>query len=261
MKIGISTGSLSGHFMVEDALYYLAQNKVPVAEVFLTTYSEYKPSFGEELAKRQGNVYVSSVHAINTQFEGQLFARSPRQAADAFEIYENILKIGARLGAKYYILHGPHLYKYMKYTTDYPAFAAVYNRLQEMAFSYNMSCTWENVHWAHYNHEDFPARLEPYLTVPLHTTLDTKQAMQAGSEGFSYLAGMGGRVKNVHLCDYTLEKQLRLPGEGDFDFPGLFARLKENGYQGDCLIEVYSSNYEKPEDLLKARRYLEELAQ
>lgn len=76
MKVGISTASLYGKLYTEQALEFFAQNSVDCAEVFLSSFSEYKEEFGRELQRVKGNVEVYSIHTLNSQFEGQLFSRS-----------------------------------------------------------------------------------------------------------------------------------------------------------------------------------------
>lgn len=58
------------------------------------------------------------------------------------------------------------------------------------------------------------------------------------------------RGREVRLADYFRngrEKHL-IPGEGDFDFPALFAALKTRGYTGH-----YMNAFGSPDDMLRAR--------
>lgn len=235
---------------------FIADNGIPVAEVFLTTYSEYRPSFARELLKRQGNTEVLAVHALNTQFEGQLFSGYERQRQDATELITQIWQIANTLKAKYYVLHGPHLYKFMQYTTNYLYFAGIYRQLCERAADFGLKIAWENVHWAHFNHPEFPIQLKKHLDIPFHCVLDVKQAMQSGYGAGDYMRKMGESLCHVHLCDYDAEKSLSLPGRGIFNFSEFFAQLEQNGFTGACMVEAYSRCYQNTGELMEAYRYL-----
>ncbi|MBO5363507.1 MAG: sugar phosphate isomerase/epimerase, partial [Clostridia bacterium] len=76
------------------------------AEVFLTSFCEYGYPFAELLAQRKGQVNVNSVHALNTQFEPQLFNDHPRTKADAYGWLEKVLASANALRAPHYTFHG-----------------------------------------------------------------------------------------------------------------------------------------------------------
>ena len=78
MKVGISTATLFLKKNNEEALPLFASWGVPCAEVFLTSFCEYAPSFAEQLAAVRGDVEIHSLHVLNTQFEPQLYADHPR---------------------------------------------------------------------------------------------------------------------------------------------------------------------------------------
>lgn len=251
MILGISTASLNGKLNTEDALKWIGDIGADCAEIFLTTYCEYRPSFAEELlkAKQSSGIKVSSMHTLNTQFEGQLFSNSKRQHDDAFAIFTDVLDIGKEMGASNYVLHGPAQIKYTKYNTNYKKFAAVTDELDELCAQRSMRLTWENVHWAHYNHPDFIKRLKENTARPVHTTLDIKQAMQSGIDYIQYMDKMGDDLVNVHICDFDSEGMLYLPLDGTFDFEGLFRRLKNQSPESTVVIEVYDRSFATLEQL------------
>ena len=75
MRAGISTASLFMRKNNEEALPLLNELGVTLAEVFLTSFSEYGYPFAELLAKKKGNLTVNSVHDLNTEFEPHAFPR------------------------------------------------------------------------------------------------------------------------------------------------------------------------------------------
>lgn len=261
MVLGISTASLNGKLNTEDALKWIGDIGADCAEIFLTTYSEYRPGYAEKLLKaREANgVKVSSMHTLNTQFEGQLFSNGKRQRDDAFEIFTDVLDIGKEMGARNYVLHGPTQIKYTRYNTDYARFAAVTDELDELCAKRGMRLTWENVHWAHYNHPDFVNRLKAKAKRTVHTTLDIKQAMQSGLDYSLYMEQMKDSLVNIHLCDFDSEGMLYLPLEGGFDFEGLFTKIKKQSPDASVVIEVYDRSFTALDQLKKCYYDLKEL--
>lgn len=55
-------------------MQYLDRSGVDVAEVFLSTYSEYTEEFASLLKRNAERIKIRSVHTLNTQFEPQLYS-------------------------------------------------------------------------------------------------------------------------------------------------------------------------------------------
>ena len=255
MKVGISTAPLYGKLYTEQALELFAQNGVACAEVFLASFSEYKEAFGRELQRVKGDVEVYSLHTLNSQFEGQLFSRSPRQYADALEIFTSALRVGNMLGAAIYVMHGPAQMKYTKYVTDYAFFGQRSAELAAISQQYGMMLTWENVHWAHYNHPMFMQNIRRHTGgVYLGNTLDIKQAAQSGTTVDAYIKDMDGNIQNIHVVDMDEDGNLVLPGRGCYDFKALFQKIGE--YNGAVMIEVYDGCYRETAELIESYQWL-----
>ena len=94
MTTGISTASLFGRYNTEDTFSILRDMGVKVAEVCLSTFSEYEPAFAQRLTALKGDLQIHSVHALTTQFEPQLFNVSARVRADAEAIFRKVLSCG-----------------------------------------------------------------------------------------------------------------------------------------------------------------------
>lgn len=257
MKTGISTASLYGKMYTEEALEFFNKNGVENCEVFLSSYSEYDENFGKTLKEKQGNVNVHSIHTLNSQFEGQLFSHSLRQFEDAKKIFASCLKIGQRLGAKIYVLHGPQQMKYTKYVTNYQFFGERTSELAQIAKKHDMLLTWENVHWTHYNHPDFMKNLSPYLTEEIGTTLDIKQAKQSDTPVDKYIFDMQDKIKNVHIVDFDETGNMVLPTFGYYDYKSLFNKL--GNIDVPVMIEVYDGCFKEPEELLQSYHKFKEL--
>ena len=102
MQVGISTASLFLKAPTEEALAHIQEAGADTTEVFLSTFSEYKPQYAELLKSRLGGLSVNSLHILNTQLEPQFFNSYERVRADAYQTLEEILQSANLLGAKYY---------------------------------------------------------------------------------------------------------------------------------------------------------------
>ena len=249
MKVGISTACFFGRLNTEKALMELGKMGVPYSEVFLSSFSEYTPKFANELIKiaRDYAVEIVSVHALNTQFEPQLFSVNERQRSDAMDVCERVFDAAQLLGASLYVMHGPMAIKRnaRHCRWDFARFAEVTDVLAGMAKSRGFALTWENVHWCQYYAPEFAQGLMSHCQSDnVFFTLDVKQAAQSGYPVADYIDDMGDRLVNVHLCDYVDDGgdiALRLPFEdGECDLIALRDALPVNG---SVILEVYEHNY------------------
>ena len=258
MEIGISTASLFRRQFNEDALVTLNELDARVCEVFLGTYSEYTEDFAKLLKSRQGSLQVHSIHTLNTHFEPQLFSSSERALNDAYRIFESCLKTAKLLGAKNYTLHGIARFKKNILYNEYEKIAKMMQSVKDFAESYGVDLCLENVEWAYYNHVGFYREISKYLN-GLKTCFDVKQARISGDSYIDYINEMGDSISTVHLSDVDFNGKIVLPGKGTFDFEDLFIRLKDVGFNGNMLIEVYTNDYGEIAELKDSLDYLREI--
>ena len=265
MEIGLSTASYFQKLQIEDAILDIGAHGVPICELFLNTFSEYEPKFidllGERLART--NTKVFSVHPMSMQFEPQLFSIHPRQREDALVLYERVLTAGKRLGAKYYVMHGPaRLFGGVK-NIDLFRIAPIFLDLAERAQRYGIQLTLENVSWCVFNEPEFGARLQAMTGGAIKHTLDVKQAVRSGYDPMDYIRAVGGQIVNVHLCDATRLPSggvhYDMPGFGEYDFTTMLNLLHEKGYRGPAFIEVYSDMYAKIPTLYESLDRVEQI--
>ncbi|MEN6594290.1 MAG: sugar phosphate isomerase/epimerase [Clostridiaceae bacterium] len=260
MEIGLSTASYFNKLQIEDAALDIARHQVPLCEVFLNTYSEYEPAFVSLLAERlrAGNVAVFSIHPMSMQFEPQLFSVHPRQRADAWRVYEQVLADGQTLGARHYVMHGPaRLFGGVK-NIQLARVAPIFVELIQLARSYGIQLTLENVSWCVFNEPEYGLRLlEAIGSEDVKFTLDVKQAVRSGFDPLDFIRAVGSQIVNVHLCDATkLESgavRYDMPGFGAYDFDRMFTALANVGYRGPAFIEVYSDMYDEIPTLYESR--------
>lgn len=258
MEIGLSTASFFGKALTEDCFDILREAGVSVAEVFLTTFSEYEEEFGDLLLSRKGDIKVHSIHTLTNQFEPQLSNRAERTRADAFKLMNKACSTMQKLGAGYYTYHGASLIKKSMQKVDFEYESKCVRRIMDTVSAYGGELTFENVHWARYNNPDFIRKLREYLP-DLKTCLDIKQAMQSGIDYKEYLKAASGSIRTVHVCDYHEDGTLTLPGKGIFDFKEFFARLSDVGYDGPIMVELYSRDYQSFKEVYDSVDYLKNL--
>ncbi|MBE5747459.1 MAG: sugar phosphate isomerase/epimerase [Clostridiales bacterium] len=261
MQTGVSTASLFMRKYNEEALPLLNDLGVKTAEVFLTSFSEYGKEFGEVLAKVKGNLTVNSVHALNTEFEPQLFSAHPRVKADAYGWLDKVLESAVCLDAPYYSFHGTSRVKKAsrsgKYD-DFPSMIRGFDELTAHCKARGVTLCLENVEWSTYNRLGVFATLAEALP-ELRGVLDIKQARISGYPYEEYLREMGEKLAHVHISDVDERGKIRLPGQGVFDFDTLVKRLKDVGFDGALLIEVYKNDYTDVTELKTACDFVDEI--
>ena len=154
MKVGISTATFFSKVLTEDSFSVIQRCGGECAEVFLTTRYEYEPSFADLLAERKGDLEIYSVHALNTQFEPELFNAVARTRRDAEELYRKVLDVGRKLGAKCYTFHGRMRLKRNMVISPEAAGRRM-KELGDIALDYGVKLCFENVHWAMFNSPEF----------------------------------------------------------------------------------------------------------
>ena len=256
MKVGISTASIFNKAMVEDIPAMLAPMGCRLIEVFLNTFSEYRPDFVGLLRKRidDAGLRVYSVHPMSNQFEAQLFSIHPRQKADAFSVYREALNEGRILGATHYEMHGsPHLGGTAK-NLEMERITPIFRELLDTAAEYGVTLCLENVSWCFFHAPAFGRELKERLgDRRLKFVLDIKQAVRCGEDPFAFVEAVGEDLENWHLCDYAFDEtgklSLKMPGKGQCDFKALGAAMVRKGYRGPAFIEVYSDIYAQMDEL------------
>ena len=258
MEVGISTASLFLRNYVEDALPILDSLGAKVCEVFLNTFPEYAPPFGELLKTRLGGLKVNSMHTYTFHFEPELFSQSMRSRDVADNTFKDVLSIGKTLGAKYYTMHARGRLKKHASPDNFEAFGKGIDRLVDIAEEYGIRLCLENVEWASYNRVGFFREIKKF-SPKLGGVLDVKQARLSGMDYRDYLDEMGKDLCTVHLSDVDENGRIRLPGKGIFDFEELFKRLIGIGFDGNMLIEVYKDDYGETSELKDSLDYLREI--
>lgn len=255
MKTGISTACFFGRAETEDALGLIRHAGGELCEVFLETFYEYRPEFAKRLAPLADGLRVNSVHALTSDFEPHLFSRGRRQRGDGFYWLDQVMRSAQLLGAESYTFHG---FNRRDGADDFGFYA---ERLREaIAFCarYGITLRLENVWWSLYNRPGVFAELKRHIP-ELTGVFDIKQARRSGYPYQAYIADMAGSLAYAHLSDVDADGNIRLPGEGLYDFTELLKRLRDNGFDGGLIIEVYSDNFSDENSVKQSLDFLNEI--
>ena len=259
MITGVSTASMFMREMNEDALTILNELGVECTEIFLATYSEYSKEFATLLKQRAGALCVNSVHLLNTQFEPQLFSSHERARKDAYDLLNWTMKSAKIFGAKAYTFHGISRLKKSFKGLNYAKMGKDFNEMISVCKKYGISLCLENVHWATYAEPGIFKEFKKYCP-DLKGVFDIKQARLSEYPYGEYISDMEGCISHVHLSDYDEKGDIRLPSEkGKTDFCDVFKRLKDAGFDGAVIIEVYPNDYKEYIELKRSCDYLNEI--
>ena len=261
MKTGISTASFFTKLPTESCFAALADMGAEVTEVFLSTYSEYEKGFVDALGGRlDGKVKVHSVHALSSQFEGELFSPSNMVRDDAERLFRKVCYAGNVLGAKYYTFHGPLNLKRSSPPTDVAAYAERFSYLADVARTYGIFIAVENVHYCKFATPELMRDLMRACPA-LCATIDIKHSLFSGYDPIRYIDAVEDRLVTVHVTDVTKEDATALPGKGRFDFEKLLRDLDRRKLEPAVIIEAYARDFAYLEQLKAAYDYLRGIAE
>lgn len=258
MSVGISTACFYP-MLTEKTLPLIAGLGFSKIEVFFNTESECNLDYCADFKRRADDlgIEILSVHSFSSPYEHLiLFSEYTRRMEDALKLYGRIIRAGNCLGARYVTFHGDRKINPADLGID--QYCTVLDRLIRMAREQDMYICQENVSWCKSSDIAFLRGLVKHLNNPdLRFTLDIKQANRAEVGLYEYIGVMGAAIANVHINDYDESHPCLLPGCGVMDYPKLFESLRQCGYRGDYIIEVYRKNYKDLTQIADSKTFLE----
>lgn len=256
MKVGISTASLFSRYDTEGALSVIKDMGVNVAEVFFSTFYEYRPEYSKKLASGLCGLEINSVHSNSINYEPNLFNPSRRVKGDGFYWLDQTARSAQLLNCKNYTFHGMH--RLANGTDDVDSLAGYLGEAVNFLAGYGINLCLENVSWCLYNRPSLFSQFKGRIP-SLRGVLDIKQARRSGYPLGMYIKDMEGAIAYVHVSDIDESGKMRLPGRGVYDFAEIFKMLKDAGFDGNVIIEVYSGDYGKEEELKESFDFLNEI--
>ena len=254
MKIGISTASFYP-LPTEESLLKLGNSGVNTTEIFFNSISELSDDFISKLneIKSFNGINVTAVHPFTSGYEPYLFSRSyPRRYNDTLDLYRRYANAGAKLGAKFLVLHGDR-----PMTKDrIPEYCEHFAKLSRVIEQEGIMLTQENVNKFCAESPDFIRSMVENLGNRAMFTFDVKQCVRAGYSPWEIYDAMRGHIAHIHLSDHLEGNDCMLCGRGEFPFEKLFRIAIADGYDGAALIEVYSNAYVTDEQLINSYKTL-----
>ncbi|MBV4424544.1 sugar phosphate isomerase/epimerase family protein [Clostridium tyrobutyricum] len=257
MIIGMSSACFYPDVRTENSIELMKTIGFNTGELFLNSISEYEDDFGKLILEQEliNDFKVNSVHAFSVSFEPYLFDSYKRRRDDCFVVFKKVCKMARTLGANCYTFHGMR-YQNMS-SIDMNMIIDVYDKLTYTAAECGIKLCQENVFWCMSNSIEFLYEIREKCKGPLYFTLDIKQAYKAGKLPDDYIEVMKYQLANFHINDRSKNSICLLPGQGDVNYKKIFCKLKEIGYNGIGIIEVYKENYNEYTELIKAKKYLD----
>lgn len=258
MSVGISTSCFYPE-STEDSLKAVIEAGAKVTEVFFNAPSELEMPFLIKLGAmaNDNGVKITSIHPFTSFAEGYiLFSKYRRRFEDYRDFYKKYYSAAAALGARTVVLHGslqPRIIEIEEY-------AERLNLLMDDARRFGVTLAQENVvHHVGQTPQEM-SELRRLVGDDFHMVLDIKQSYLAGVNPLELFEHFAPCICHLHLSDHDSEHKCLPPFDGNFDFVALFSMMKESGYSGDAVIELYRSGFEKTEQLTKAMHELQRLA-
>ncbi|HIW74286.1 MAG TPA: sugar phosphate isomerase/epimerase [Firmicutes bacterium] len=257
MKIGASTSNLYP-LHTEGALDVLLDLGFRTLEVFVNTESETAPAFARELHRRaeRAGGEILSLHSYTAGTDPYLlFSAYRRRFEDGREHYRRLFEAAALAGARYVVVHGDREGGVLP---EEEVFAR-YEELYDLGRAQGVTLLQENVVRFRSGDPGFLRRMRERLGGKARFVFDSKQCARCGLEPAAVLDAMGEGLCHVHISDQGKNRDCLIPGQGENDFAVLLAQMRSHGFQGSWILELYRENFGAPSDLVRGRRFLEQL--
>lgn len=261
MKAGVSTACMYPT-VLEKAFRFLAESGVKTTEIFVNSHCElYDPYKSEMLAiQKEYSVDVVSVHPFTCGIEPMmLFTAYERRVEDMLDYYKRFFEYMNFFGADYFVLHGN---KNQNACEDEVYFER-YMKIQETAESFGVCVVQENVARCTCGSLDFLMKMKNALGDKASFVLDVKQAHRAGNDPTQMVNALGKNIKHIHFSDSGKAGDCLKFGFGEYDNAAFFGALKNCGYNGSVVLELYRSGFgdesELTENCLALQNYLDNI--
>lgn len=256
MRVGASTANLYPA-LTEEALSLLLKMGIKETEIFLNTKSETTPSFLANLKSQidDAGATVKAIHPYISSVEPYLlFSSYERRFLDGMEEYKYLFEAASTLNAPYVVMHGAK-------ESGLPADEAIgrFERLYDFGKTFGVTLLQENVVMYRSADLDYIRLMRQMLRDKAGFVLDFKQSRRCGLTPSMVLDAMGDSVRHVHISDGDGDRLCLPPGKGSEDLKSTLKQLHRQGYNGSVILELYRSNFNKPQELAESVDYLENL--
>lgn len=234
----------------------LCQAGVKNIELFVNCDYEAKPDYAKEIKAILDGEGASCVsyHPFTCVMDTYaMFSSYERRTQEYLDYHKRYFESMNVLGAKYFVFHGAKV-DYGDEVT-FGRFA----RLNEIAEGFGVKVLQENVNQKVTGDLETLKRMKAYFGEKAGFTLDTKQARRMGWDPMDAVYALGDSIKHIHISDGGELGDCLLLGKGDMDIKGFVSRLKEVGFEGAILLELYRRNYSTVDELVESMKFLENI--
>lgn len=240
MLAGVSTACFYPE-LTERAFACISGFGAQAAEIFFNAPSELNDSFTKQLAKvaADNGTKILSIHPFTSGLEPLLlFSEYRRRTLDGLELYKRYFHAANMLGAKIFVLHGDR----KEAVKPYNRYFDMFGELAYTGRSMGITVAQENVPRCTSHCPAFFKAMTSYLP-DARFVLDTKQCIRAGYSIRQMTEAMGNRVIHVHISDHDAQNDCLPVGKGTMDLDTFLSNLKNYGFDGGVILEVYRNNY------------------
>ena len=222
-----------------DSVKILSEWHIPNIEIFFNSFQELKDGYLERLSAlcREAGTQVVSIHPFTSNSESLYFFTSyPGRLQDGLMIYRPFLRAAQKL---------------------IPQSAANLRVLDRVAREeYGVTVAYENVVRCRGKDPDYFVQLREYYP-ELRFVLDVKQALRSGHHPLEYVEKLGDSIIHVHISDSSPQQDCLPVGQGEMDTLAFLQHLKQEGFSGAVLQELYRESYRQQSEVLEGYRRLQ----
>jgi sugar phosphate isomerase/epimerase len=259
LKTGVSTACLYPK-PLEESLYDLAVNGISNVEIFVNTHSELKKSFAHAAADtlKRFDAKCLSVHPFTCEMETMMFFSDyERRMDDILEYYKLYFQFMTIVGAEIFVFHGGKGGK----TSSREFFCERYYKLYNLGKQFGITVALENVARCLSGSSSFIRDVTGILGDNFAFVLDTKQAIRAKENPFTFLDAAGSHIKHVHISDSGELGDCLPIGKGHFQTKKFLSRLNELNPDCGVILELYRSGFVGISDLVTSCNVLNKMAE
>ncbi|HOB37226.1 MAG TPA: sugar phosphate isomerase/epimerase [Candidatus Avimonas sp.] len=254
MNVGVSTANLYP-MRTEDAFKALLEAGFRTIEVFLNTESEATAEFAAKLKRMAGDygARIPALHSYNSSCEAfLLFSNYQRRLEDGLKRLDEVFRSAEIVGAPYVIMHGDRPGGPLSVRESVLRYEVFY----DLGRTRNVTLLLENVAYYRSAELSYIEEMRRLLGEKAQFVFDLKQSVRCGIIPNRVISAMGAGIRHVHISDNDAERDCIIPGKGRMNYAGLLRKLKEYGFDGDLIIELYRSNFKEIGELVEAKKEL-----
>lgn len=257
MDIGISTACFYPQ-KTEDAFLTVAKLGAKTTEIFFNSPSELEKNFIKQLCsiRDEYGIKIKSIHPFASFSEGYyFFSTYERRFSDSLEMMKKYFEAMNMLNAEFLVIHGAK----KPCNINEELYCERFSKMYELGEQFNVKVAHENV--VNYCSENplFLKQIADYMGDKFKMVLDIKQAKRTGVSPYDFLDLLGEHISHIHISDYNNEFDCITPLKGEFDFRRFSTEMKNKGYNGDYMIELYEKSYNSSEEIRLAMTQLRKI--